>query len=148
MWFQLHFVHWNKKYGTPEQALGLPDGLAVLGIFMEIGEEHQEFDKIVQALANVQNKDEECCISDLGINCNSFFPDDYDYWTYEGSLTTPPLAECVIWHVFQNPIQVSEDQIQAMRSLNFDCEDSEAGKMVNNYRPPCPLNDRSVRVLN
>jgi hypothetical protein len=31
--------------------------------------------------------------------------------------------------------------------LNFASTDSEEGKMVNNYRPPCPLHERSVRKM-
>ena len=35
------------------------------------------------------------------------------YWTYEGSLTTPPLYESVTWIVFRDPIFVSERQVRA-----------------------------------
>ena len=34
-----------------------------------------------------------------------------DYYTYDGSLTTPPLAECVKWIVFKEPIEVSAAQV-------------------------------------
>ncbi len=34
-----------------------------------------------------------------------------DYWTYEGSLTTPPLAECVLWVVFKEPMKMSQEQV-------------------------------------
>ena len=34
-----------------------------------------------------------------------------DYYTYEGSLTTPPLAQCVKWVVFKNPLEVSSAQV-------------------------------------
>ena len=34
---QLHLVHWNRsKYDSPNVAAGEPDGLAVLGIFLEV----------------------------------------------------------------------------------------------------------------
>ena len=33
------------------------------------------------------------------------------YWTYEGSLTTPPLYESVTWIVFKEPIEMSDDQV-------------------------------------
>ena len=36
-------------------------------------------------------------------------------------------------------------QIAAMRAMNFGTDDSE--KMVNNYRPPCPLGDRNIRKM-
>lgn len=33
------------------------------------------------------------------------------YWTYQGSLTTPPCNECVTWIVFKEPITVTEEQV-------------------------------------
>jgi len=145
---ELHLVHWNKKYGNPNDAAGKPDGLAVLGLFIEVGDKHSEFDKVVQALAKIPNKNDKTSLEESAIDCANFLPKDKAaFWTYEGSLTTPPLLESVIWTVFQKPIQISADQMKAMRSLNFASETSEEGKMVNNYRPPCPLHDRVVRKM-
>lgn len=39
-----------------------------------------------------------------------------DYWTYHGSLTTPPLTESVTWIVMKQPIEVSHDQVQVVAS--------------------------------
>lgn len=36
-----------------------------------------------------------------------------DYWTYHGSLTTPPLTESVTWIVMKQHIEVSHDQVRA-----------------------------------
>lgn len=144
---ELHLVHWNKKYETPNVAAGKPDGLAVLGMLIEVGEKHQEFDKVVQALAKISCKNDKTCLEEAAIDCANFLPENKAIWTYEGSLTTPPLLESVIWIVFQTPMKISADQMNAMRSLNFASTDSEEGKMVNNYRPPCPLHERSVRKM-
>ena len=38
-------------------------------------------------------------------------PASRDYWTYLGSLTTPPLLECVIWIVLKEPVTVSKEQV-------------------------------------
>lgn len=34
--FQLHVVHYNTKYENFEAAVTQPDGLAVLGVFLEV----------------------------------------------------------------------------------------------------------------
>lgn len=34
-----------------------------------------------------------------------------DYWTYSGSLTTPPYNECVQWIVFREPIEMTAEQV-------------------------------------
>jgi len=145
---ELHLVHWNKKYETPNIAAGKPDGLAVLGLLIEVGEKHEEFDKVVKGLDKISCKNDKCSLEGAEIDCAQFLPaNNKAIWTYEGSLTTPPLLESVIWIVFQTPMQISADQMNAMRNLNFVGQDSEEGKMVNNYRPPCPLHERIVRKM-
>lgn len=34
-----------------------------------------------------------------------------EYYTYHGSLTTPPFTECVIWIIFTKPIKISRNQV-------------------------------------
>jgi carbonic anhydrase len=40
-------------------------------------------------------------------------PSDHGYWTYEGSLTTPPCSEGVRWFVLEQTISISQAQLQA-----------------------------------
>ncbi|KAL0200795.1 hypothetical protein M9458_003982, partial [Cirrhinus mrigala] len=40
----------------------------------------------------------------------TLLPATLDFWTYEGSLTTPPLLESVTWIVLKDPISVSPAQ--------------------------------------
>lgn len=35
-----------------------------------------------------------------------------DYWTYPGSLTTPPLTESVTWIIQKKPIEVAVNQVR------------------------------------
>ena len=42
-----------------------------------------------------------------------------DYWTYSGSLTTPPLTEAVTWIIMKQPIEVSHDQVNMGVPLRF-----------------------------
>ena len=145
-------MHWNRsKYDSPNTAAGKPDGLAVLGIFLEVGSKHPEFEKICNKLCLIPNKGDKVSFSDnekvdpakLLPHRDSNAP--LEFWRYEGSLTTPPLLESVIWTVFKKPIQVSNEQLGAMRNLQCNCKDAASLKMVNNYRPPCPLGERVLK---
>lgn len=151
---ELHLVHWNRsKYKAASEAISKPDGLAVLGIFIEVGEDpHPEFDKLCKLLDKIRFKNQKASFMEP-FDVEQFLPgvdDDRTFFTYEGSLTTPPLLESVTWIVFKRPIQLSEDQIKAMRSLMFcslETHESDGGeKMVDNYRPPCPRGERKIRA--
>ena len=41
-----------------------------------------------------------------------FLPASKSYWTYEGSLTTPPLYESVTWILFKQPVEISRSVSQ------------------------------------
>jgi hypothetical protein len=45
------------------------------------------------------------------------FLDDNGYWTYLGSLTTPPCNESVTWILFKKYIEVSHHQLNIFRNL-------------------------------
>jgi carbonic anhydrase len=68
------------------------------------------------------------------IDINQMLPADKSYFTYMGSLTTPPCSENVLWLVLKTPIYVSDDQVN-----NFD----RIYQM--NARPLQPKGDRLVK---
>jgi len=151
---ELHLVHWDSgKFKSFAEAASAPKGLAVLGMFLKIGPKpHAELEKLVKLMSFMTYKGQKINISD-SINCANFLPGNLEYFTYDGSLTTPPLFESVNWIVFKDPIEVSAQQMAAFRSLKSYCKggacpcDELRGKMVDNYRPPVPLHDRKVKVF-
>jgi carbonic anhydrase len=51
------------------------------------------------------------------INPGGLLPVDRGYWTYTGSLTTPPCTEGVRWFIFQQPVTLSRTQLRNYTSL-------------------------------
>jgi len=51
------------------------------------------------------------------INPGGLLPADRGYWTYMGSLTTPPCTEGVRWFVFEQPVTISRDQLRTFVPL-------------------------------
>lgn len=142
---ELHLVHWNaKKYSTFGEAAAAPDGLAVVGVFLETGDEHPSMNRLTDALYMVRFKDTKAQFSCFNPKC--LLPTSRHYWTYPGSLTTPPLSESVTWIVLREPIRISERQMEKFRSLLFTSEDDERIHMVDNFRPPQPLKGRVVKA--
>ncbi|XP_078607735.1 carbonic anhydrase 1-like isoform X2 [Branchiostoma floridae x Branchiostoma japonicum] len=140
---ELHLVHWNQKYKDVGEAVDKPDGLAVIGVFFSRGKEHAGFKPISDLFAKVPRKADKVDIS-FNYNPACLLPACRDYWTYLGSLTTPPLFESVTWIVMKDPVEVSAEQLAALRNLLWETPSGE-GQMCNNYRPPQPLQGRLVR---
>ena len=64
----------------------------------------------------------------------ALLPKRRGYYTYMGSLTTPPCTEGVLWIVMQQPIQVSPQQLAIFARLH-----------PMSARPVQPLNDRVIK---
>uniref|UniRef100_A0A674G9S3 Carbonic anhydrase n=1 Tax=Taeniopygia guttata TaxID=59729 RepID=A0A674G9S3_TAEGU len=142
---ELHLVHWNaRKYTTFGEAAAAPDGLAVVGVFLEIGKEHASMNRLTDALYMVKFKGTKAQFR--GFNPKCLLPLSLDYWTYLGSLTTPPLNESVTWIVLKEPIRISVKQLEKFRMLLFTGEEDQRIQMANNFRPPQPLKGRIVRA--
>ena len=60
-------------------------------------------------------------------------PADRGYFTYMGSMTTPPCSEGVLWMVMKTPLPVSEQQIGLFARLypmNARPVQSASGRMI------------------
>lgn len=88
---------------------------------------HSLFDYI-PAISNTKN-----FIEDKKINPLDFLPEGGGYYTYMGSLTSPPCSENVRWIILSHPIEASLQQIKKLTNVY----------RMNN-RPFQPLNRRKV----
>jgi len=88
--------------------------LAVVAVLLERGSAHP----LVQAVWNnlpLEKGDEVSARAPL--DPNHLLPKDTRYYTYMGSLTTPPCSEGVLWMVMQQPVTVSPEQIDVFARL-------------------------------
>jgi len=51
------------------------------------------------------------------IDMNQLLPEDRRYYTYMGSLTTPPCSEGVLWMVLKQPVPISVEQVAIFSRL-------------------------------
>nr|XP_048726843.1 carbonic anhydrase 5A, mitochondrial isoform X11 [Caretta caretta]XP_048726844.1 carbonic anhydrase 5A, mitochondrial isoform X11 [Caretta caretta] len=141
---ELHLVHWNPVKSTSfEEAIMENNGLVVIGVFLKLGAHHAGLQKLVDALPAVKHKDAIVEFDVFDPSC--LVPSCPDYWTYDGSLTTPPLTESVTWIIKKTPIEVDQNQLEEFRMLLFTSAGQEEKRMVDNFRPLQPLMNRTVR---
>eukprot|EP01023_Acetabularia_acetabulum_P018635 TRINITY_DN1940_c0_g1_i1.p1 TRINITY_DN1940_c0_g1~~TRINITY_DN1940_c0_g1_i1.p1 ORF type:complete len:300 (-),score=60.87 TRINITY_DN1940_c0_g1_i1:966-1865(-) len=74
------------------------------------------------------------------LDFNKLLPADMQYAMYNGSLTTPPCTENVLWHVVFQPIPISVDQVLALQAATSLTNDG----VYPNNRITQPLNDRKL----
>ncbi|XP_032237463.2 carbonic anhydrase 1 isoform X2 [Nematostella vectensis] len=139
---EVQLVHWNKtKYRNIGEAITGEQGICILAVFFQVGNEANEgLDVIVDLLSKDEHKG--CFSTEVkaAIDPKIFFPES-EYWTYEGSLTTPPLTENVTWVICQSSLILSEDQMNVFRNIR----NSHGDLMAKNSRPVCPINGRTIR---
>ncbi|XP_076146866.1 carbonic anhydrase 1-like [Alosa pseudoharengus] len=141
---ELHLVHWNTKYPSFGEAASQSDGLAVVGVFLQIGADNPQLQKLLDAFDGIKAKSTQTSFANF--DPAILLPGSLDYWTYDGSLTTPPLLESVTWIVCKESISVSPGQMEKFRNLMFSGDGEAPCCMVDNYRPPQPLKGRKVRA--
>ena len=78
--------------------------------FVKIGQFNLEFEKITKCLQDIHLKDHQVPVDHLIIR--NLLPKSLEeFWTYPGSLTTPPCSESVQWLIFKEPLEISEEQV-------------------------------------
>lgn len=73
---------------------------------------------------------------DLTYSPFNLLPSNRSYYTYEGSLTTPPCSETVTWIVMKNKVEATAEQIKAFSDI-----------LGNNARPIQNINSRVINEV-
>ncbi len=106
--------------------------LAVVALLLEQGMENP----LIQSVWNhlPLEKHEYVQPPDQGIDLASLIPEDRSYYTYMGSLTTPPCTEDVLWLVLKQTQQLSPEQLRIFSRL-----------YPYNARPVQPKHSRMIK---
>jgi len=114
----VHFVH--------KSAAGK---LAVLGVLLKEGNENPGI-KTLWANMPMEEGPE---VTPEGVNFNpaNLLPREFDFYSYEGSLTTPPCTEGVRFYILKSTVNVAKEQVAAF-------------PFKRNARPVQELNGREI----
>ena len=105
--------------------------LAVVAVLIERGATPQPVIQTVWANLPLEQGEEVAAQAPLDVG--RLLPTDRSYFTYMGSLTTPPCTEGVLWMVLKQPVQVSEQQIaifSRMYPMNARPVQAAGGRMI------------------
>jgi carbonic anhydrase len=105
--------------------------LAVVAILLEKGKDNFLVRELWSDLPKEKEKEET--LDSIEIDATKLLPVDRGYYTFEGSLTTPPCNENVTWFVLKTPVSVSTSEINQFSKLYRD-----------DARPTQPRYDRVV----
>jgi len=108
-----------------------PEGrLAVVAVVLERGAAQPV---VQQVWNNLPLEKHEAVPASSAIDPSDLLPPDRRYYTYMGSLTTPPCTEGVLWMVMQKPVPVSTQQIDIFSRLypmNARPAQQAAGRLI------------------
>jgi carbonic anhydrase len=88
--------------------------LAVVAVLMDQGKAHPVVQQVWNNLPLEKNQ-EQAALSNMDLNL--LLPEQRQYYTYMGSLTTPPCSEGVLWMVMKQPAAMSRDQVAVFGKL-------------------------------
>jgi carbonic anhydrase len=115
-----HLVHRDSK-----------GALAVVAIPLQVGHENPLIATLWSNLP--KHGDHAPLAAKQPINAADLVPADHGYFSYTGSLTTPPCSEGVRWMVLKTPEEISKSQLEAF-----------ASRYPNDARPIQKLNGRQI----
>ncbi|KAJ0976721.1 hypothetical protein J5N97_012195 [Dioscorea zingiberensis] len=117
-------------------------GIAIVAILYKYGDDEDKLllqfkDQLSQLAQQNCSSDQETHIPIGVLNTKALRRQYTKFWSYTGSLSTPPCTENVNWIIVGKIREISEDQVAALQA-------PLAAEYKNNSRPVQPMNGRSV----
>eukprot|EP00879_Flechtneria_rotunda_P002963 GHRR01003180.1.p1 GENE.GHRR01003180.1~~GHRR01003180.1.p1 ORF type:complete len:336 (+),score=57.13 GHRR01003180.1:219-1226(+) len=109
---EMHIV--NFVYNDTLPGCGATGCATVVGIMLELADDGEEGNPFIDAIFKAMpvNEGESSFLpTDAVLDFDDILPADNSYVTYEGSLTSPPCTEGILWHVLTTPMKITRDQV-------------------------------------
>ncbi|MFZ6687214.1 carbonic anhydrase [Undibacterium sp. SXout11W] len=103
---------------------------AVIAVLIERGKPHSAIQQVWNNLPLEKTIPQEALTP---LDLNKVLPQKREYYTYMGSLTTPPCTEGVLWMVMKEPIELSPEQIgifNRLYSMNARPIQKSSGRLI------------------
>ncbi|XP_049631394.1 carbonic anhydrase 6-like [Suncus etruscus] len=141
---EVQVIHYNTNYNNFQEAQNTPDGLLMLAALFEVKEysENTYYSDFINHLKYIKYPGQSTILNSIDVR-DMLPPDVRHYYTYQGSLTTPPCTENVLWFLLKDPIIISRAQIVKLENSLLD---SQNQTLHNAYRMTQPLNGRTVET--
>jgi carbonic anhydrase len=111
---------------------GADGTLAVVAVLLDKGHDNPTIHAIWSHLPKQKQKEVSAPAT---IDAAALLPADKGYYTFQGSLTTPPCSEGVRWFVLKTPVTLAASELNAFAKL-----------YPMNARPTQPLNGRTLEA--
>ena len=111
------------------------DNLAVIAVMFEVtNEDNMTLNKLLRNLPEL-DEDGETITKEIKsvVTGYELLPQEKEYYTFTGSLTTPPCTEGVRWIVMKDPVTISKNQLEEFEAV-----------MPKNNRPIQEINSRFI----
>jgi carbonic anhydrase len=89
--------------------------LAVVAVLFEKGAANPLLETLWKNIPAEKGK--AVAVSSMSVNVKDLLPADFGYYTFSGSLTTPPCTEGVTWYVLKTPSSLSPQQLVSFAKL-------------------------------
>jgi carbonic anhydrase len=89
--------------------------LAVIAILFEEGSANSLIESLWKNIPADKGKAQD--VPSVSVNLQEFLPRDLGYFTFTGSLTTPPCSEGVTWYVLPSHPTLSKEQIATFAQI-------------------------------
>jgi len=89
--------------------------LAVVAVLLKKGETNTFLDSVWKSIP--AEKEKAVDVPGVTVNVKDLLPADHGYFTFAGSLTTPPCSEGVTWYVLKTPVSLSDAQLSTFAKI-------------------------------